>query len=60
MKNLTHFASKGDAVKKGVHGKLRPCALCRQPFSADSKYSLFCEGCKEHNDRYRFAEWLSA
>lgn len=38
--------------------KWRKCTLCKEVFHPSSKYSLFCEECKIHNDRYLYAEWM--
>lgn len=39
-------------------GKRLLCSLCRSEFFAKSAFTLFCASCKEHNERYRYAEWL--
>ncbi len=59
MKNLWALHTNSKKVKNFPQLRSRKCALCRHEFEGPSKYSLFCEDCKEHNDRYRFAEWLS-
>jgi len=36
----------------------KKCTLCNQRYYVSNKHSLFCDSCKIHNERYRFAEWL--
>ncbi len=40
--------------------KAKKCTICNESFNARSHFALFCDECKEHSERYRFADWLSA
>ena len=39
-------------------GKLRSCNLCGVSFKAPTVYCCFCDDCKQHNELYRFHDWL--
>jgi hypothetical protein len=38
----------------------RICNICEEEFIPKTKFDRFCRSCKEHSERYHFAEWLNS
>ena len=43
---------------KGSGERTRHCNICRQAFTPEFRFQLFCGKCRKQDDSFMFSEWL--